>query len=196
VGPEIGHAQVPEQDAAVGVRVRSHPPLPLGRELGQLRQQIVACVIGDGEAETGPLATSWQSTKFLNPISDGAVLPILHLNGYKISNPTVLARIGQSSFKAPSAEELGHDYYQRAYSEMLTCTSTEWAPWHVLPADHKWFTRICAAAVIAATLIDIDPRYPVLDKAARHELQRAKAELEAEAPPGAPADPAAAESRT
>ena len=55
---------------------------------------IVACVIGDGEAETGPLATSWQSTKFLNPISDGAVLPILHLNGYKISNPTVLARIG------------------------------------------------------------------------------------------------------
>ena len=55
---------------------------------------IVACVIGDGEAETGPLATSWQSTKFLNPVSDGAVLPILHLNGYKISNPTVLARIG------------------------------------------------------------------------------------------------------
>ena len=60
---------------------------------------IVACVIGDGEAETGPLATSWQSTKFLNPISDGAVLPILHLNGYKISNPTILARIGD--------EELG-----------------------------------------------------------------------------------------
>ena len=54
---------------------------------------IVACVIGDGEAETGPLATAWQSNKFLNPISDGAVLPILHLNGYKISNPTVLARI-------------------------------------------------------------------------------------------------------
>ena len=54
---------------------------------------IVACVIGDGEAETGPLATAWQSTKFLNPITDGAVLPILHLNGYKISNPTVLARI-------------------------------------------------------------------------------------------------------
>ena len=54
---------------------------------------IVACVIGDGEAETGPLAAAWHSTKFLNPISDGAVLPILHLNGYKISNPTVLARI-------------------------------------------------------------------------------------------------------
>ncbi len=54
---------------------------------------VVACVIGDGEAETGPLATAWHSTKFLNPVNDGAVLPILHLNGYKISNPTVLARI-------------------------------------------------------------------------------------------------------
>ena len=54
---------------------------------------IVACVVGDGEAETGPLATAWHSNKFLDPISDGAVLPILHLNGYKISNPTVLARI-------------------------------------------------------------------------------------------------------
>jgi len=54
---------------------------------------IVACVIGDGESETGPLATAWHSNKFLNPISDGAVLPILHLNGFKISNPTVLARI-------------------------------------------------------------------------------------------------------
>ena len=54
---------------------------------------IAACVVGDGEAETGPLATSWHSNKFLNPIHDGAVLPILHLNGYKIANPTVLARI-------------------------------------------------------------------------------------------------------
>ena len=54
---------------------------------------IVACIVGDGEAETGPLATAWHSNKFLNPITDGAVLPILHLNGYKISNPTLLARI-------------------------------------------------------------------------------------------------------
>ena len=60
---------------------------------------IVACVIGDGEAETGPLATAWQSNKFLDPITDGAVLPILHLNGYKISNPTVLARIGRDALK-------------------------------------------------------------------------------------------------
>jgi xylulose-5-phosphate/fructose-6-phosphate phosphoketolase len=61
---------------------------------------IVAAVVGDGEAETGPLATSWHSNKFLNPVSDGVVLPILHLNGYKIANPTVLARI--------SHEELDH----------------------------------------------------------------------------------------
>ncbi len=60
---------------------------------------IVACVVGDGEAETGPLATAWHSNKFLNPVHDGAVLPILHLNGYKIANPTILARI--------SREELG-----------------------------------------------------------------------------------------
>ena len=55
---------------------------------------IVACVVGDGEAETGPLAAAWHSNKFLNPVTDGAVLPILHLNGYKIASPTILARIG------------------------------------------------------------------------------------------------------
>ncbi len=54
---------------------------------------VVACVVGDGEAETGPLATSWHSNKFLNPVHDGAVLPILHLNGHKIAGPTVLARL-------------------------------------------------------------------------------------------------------
>src|SRR5690348_6961759 len=60
---------------------------------------VVACVIGDGEAETGPLAASWHSNKFLNPAIDGAVLPILHLNGYKIANPTVLARIDRKSVR-------------------------------------------------------------------------------------------------
>src|SRR6185312_10428125 len=54
---------------------------------------LVCCVIGDGEAETGALAASWHSNKFLNPVCDGAVLPVLHLNGYKIANPTVSARI-------------------------------------------------------------------------------------------------------
>ncbi len=61
---------------------------------------IAACVIGDGEAETGPLAASWHSNKFLNPVTDGAVLPILHLNGYKIANPTVLARIPEHELVA------------------------------------------------------------------------------------------------
>jgi len=61
---------------------------------------VVACVVGDGEAETGPLATSWHSNKFLDPVGDGAVLPILHLNEYKIGNPTVLARIGDDELDA------------------------------------------------------------------------------------------------
>ncbi|MDO3628161.1 phosphoketolase [Mucilaginibacter sp. BT774] len=60
---------------------------------------IVACVIGDGEAETGPLATAWHSNKFMNPLTDGTVLPILHLNGYKISNPTMLARISHEELE-------------------------------------------------------------------------------------------------
>ena len=66
---------------------------------------IVACIVGDGEAETGPLATAWHSNKFLNPVSDGVVLPILHLNGYKISNPTILARIPREEL-----DQLLHGY--------------------------------------------------------------------------------------
>src|SRR5260370_4399649 len=66
---------------------------------------VVACVIGDGEAETGPLATSWHSNKFLNPASDSAVLPILHLNGDKIRNPTLLARISR---EAPAQLQRGY----------------------------------------------------------------------------------------
>ena len=61
---------------------------------------LVACVVGDGEAETGPLAASWHSNKFLNPKTDGAVLPILHLNGYKIANPTILARIPREELES------------------------------------------------------------------------------------------------
>jgi xylulose-5-phosphate/fructose-6-phosphate phosphoketolase len=71
---------------------------------------LVACVIGDGEAETGPLATSWHSNKFLNPATDGAVLPILHLNGYKIANPTVLARIPAGELDA-LLRGYGHEPY-------------------------------------------------------------------------------------
>ena len=68
---------------------------------------IVACVIGDGEAETGPLATAWHSNKMLSPITDGAVLPILHLNGFKISNPTILARIEHEELEMFSEDAAG-----------------------------------------------------------------------------------------
>jgi xylulose-5-phosphate/fructose-6-phosphate phosphoketolase len=68
---------------------------------------LACCVIGDGEAETGPLATSWHANKFVNPLSDGAVLPILHLNGYKIANPTLLARIGDTELES-LLEGYGH----------------------------------------------------------------------------------------
>ncbi|SLM49032.1 putative phosphoketolase 1 [Nitrospira japonica] len=71
---------------------------------------LVACVVGDGEAETGPMATSWHSNKFLNPASDGAVLPVLHLNGYKIANPTVLARISHEEL-----DQLFRGYGYRPY---------------------------------------------------------------------------------
>jgi xylulose-5-phosphate/fructose-6-phosphate phosphoketolase len=71
---------------------------------------LVACVVGDGEAETGPLAASWHANKFLNPVTDGAVLPILHLNGYKIANPTVLARIPEHELLA-LLEGYGHQPY-------------------------------------------------------------------------------------
>jgi len=72
---------------------------------------LVACVVGDGEAETGPLATSWHSNKFLNPVTDGAVLPILHLNGYKIASPCVLARI--------SHEEIDHLFRGYGYTPIF-----------------------------------------------------------------------------
>jgi xylulose-5-phosphate/fructose-6-phosphate phosphoketolase len=68
---------------------------------------VALCVVGDGEAETGPLAASWHSNKFLNPAHDGAVLPVLHLNGYKIANPTLLARIPTEELRA-LLEGYGH----------------------------------------------------------------------------------------
>src|SRR5215472_1540612 len=93
---------------------------------------------------------------------------------------------------ADASERQRWDDYQRAYSQMLSATSTKWAPWYVIPADHKWFARICAAAVIVHTLIEIDPRYPVVSEDQRQQLQAIKCKLEAQAPKGAPADPFAA----
>ena len=94
-------------------------------------------------------------------------------------------------------ERRSWDAYQDAFSEMLSHTSTEWAPWHVIPADRKWFARIGAGAVIANALIDIDPQYPTLDGDAMRDLQAAKVELESEAPDGTAHDPfEAQETRT
>ena len=89
---------------------------------------IVAAVVGDGEAETGPLATSWHISKFLNPIRDGAVLPILHLNGYKINNPTLLARI--------THEEL--ENLLRGYG---------WSPYFVEGSEHTSMHQAMAATL-------------------------------------------------
>ncbi|MFF4244534.1 phosphoketolase [Streptomyces sp. NPDC001822] len=90
-GGELGYSLAHAYGAAL-----DHPDL------------LVACVIGDGEAETGPLAASWHSNKFLDPVHDGAVLPILHLNGYKIANPTVLARLPEDELDA-LLRGYGHD---------------------------------------------------------------------------------------
>lgn len=92
---------------------------------------IVACIIGDGEAETGPLATAWHSNKFLNTVNDGAVLPILHLNGYKISNPTILARIG-------------HDELEQFYH------GCGWKPYFVEGDDPVIMHQLMAAALDSA----------------------------------------------
>ena len=117
---------------------------------------IVACVVGDGEAETGPLATAWHSNKFLDPITDGCVLPILHLNGFKISNPTILARIPHEEL-----EELMHGY--------------GWAPIFVEGHEPELMHQAMAAALNLAveTIQDIQrearakgdaarPRWPMI----------------------------------
>ena len=87
------------------------------------------------------------------------------------------------------AERAYWDDYQRAFSAMLSNTSTEWAPWYVVPSDHKWFSRIAVAAVLIDTLIKIDPHYPTITEDQRRALEDARAGLEAEAPGRAKADP-------
>ena len=117
---------------------------------------IAACVIGDGEAETGPLATAWHGNKFLNPATDGVVLPILHLNGYKIANPTVLARI--------SPDELAQ--LLRGYG---------WTPYfvdgHELEAMHQTMASVMDTAIAQirqiqqearAGLSTVRPRWPMI----------------------------------
>src|SRR5215470_9750999 len=117
---------------------------------------IVSAVVGDGEAETGPLATSWNISRFLNPIRDGAVLPILHLNGYKINNPTLLARITHEE-----VEQLFRGY--------------GWTPYFVEGSDHDSMHQAMAATVehcileiqkhqqaSRATGVAMRPRWPMI----------------------------------
>ncbi len=87
------------------------------------------------------------------------------------------------------AERERWDDYQKAFSEMLSHTSTKWAPWHVIPADRKWFARIASAVVLANELIELNPQYPKVSAGARKDLARAKEALLAQAPKGAAADP-------
>ncbi|HLK44643.1 MAG TPA: phosphoketolase family protein, partial [Acidimicrobiales bacterium] len=109
---------------------------------------LVACVVGDGEAETGPLATGWHSNKFLDPATDGVVLPVLHLNGYKIANPTVLARIPQAELES----------LMRGYG---------WEPYLVAGADPKQ-----VHADLAGTLDEMLDRIAEIQHAAREEGER------------------------
>ncbi len=86
-------------------------------------------------------------------------------------------------FSAADVSERAYwDQYQRAQSEMLTHTSTQWAPWYVIPADHKWFARIAVGAALVQTLAEIDPQYPVVDAQTRAGLAQARSELEQQAP--------------
>ncbi len=97
-------------------------------------------------------------------------------------------------FSASDARERARwDDYQKASSDMLSNTSTHWAPWYVIPADHKWYARICASAILADTLMSINPQYPTVSEKAERELQVARKELEAEAPSGAAPDPVEAQ---
>jgi xylulose-5-phosphate/fructose-6-phosphate phosphoketolase len=117
---------------------------------------VVCCVVGDGEAETGPLATSWHSNKFLDPVHDGAVLPILHLNGYKIANPTVLARIPQQELRS-LLEGYGHrpifvegDQPEDVHQQMAAALDDAVADIRRIQRDHRAQPR------------DTRPRWPMI----------------------------------
>ncbi len=103
--------------------------------------------------------------------------------------------LAEKSWRFSSSDilERNHwDEYQHAFSEMLSATSTPWAPWYVVAADRKWFARICVSAILAHTLIEIDPKYPTVDGEKLLQLRETRTRLEAEAPAGAAPDPVAA----
>jgi len=119
-------------------------------------------------------------------VDNGTHIVKLFLNvSWEEQRERFLARIDDLEknwkFTAADVRERAHwDDYQQAYAEMLSSTSTEWAPWHVIPGDHKWFERIAAAAVIVNALIEINPQYPTVAPPVRKELEAARSELEAE----------------
>ena len=119
-------------------------------------------------------------------VDNGTHIVKLFLNvSWKEQRERFLARIEQPEknwkFQAGDVRERAHwDEYQAAYAEMLSNTSTAWAPWYVIPGDHKWFERIASAAVIVNALIEIDPRYPKVAPDVRRELEAARKELLAE----------------
>ena len=118
---------------------------------------IVACVVGDGEAETGPLATAWHSNKFLNPATDGAVLPILHLNGYKISNPTILARITHEEL-----EQLLRGYGWTPYFvEGHEPDADASRPWP-RRSTRRWSRSRKSSRTPASTATSTRPRWPMI----------------------------------
>ena len=121
---------------------------------------IVAAVVGDGEAETGPLAGAWRGTAFLNPIRDGAVLPILHLNGYKISGPTVLGRESDDDIRAflratgtrpTSSRATIHRACTRRSRRRSTGVTTVFAPSSTRPGEHGIFERPRWPAIVLRT---------------------------------------------
>lgn len=117
---------------------------------------VVACVVGDGEAETGPLAAAWHSNKFLNPKTDGAVLPILHLNGYKIANPTILARLDDAEL-TQLFTGLGYEPFFVAGEDPM--------PMHQAMADtlDRAFDRIAAIQAAARSGAPVErPRWPMI----------------------------------
>src|SRR6266545_2609854 len=120
---------------------------------------LAVCVVGDGEAETGPLATSWHSNKFLNPAHDGAVLPILHLNGFKIANPTVLARISRQEL-TDLLRGYGYDpHFVEGSDPALVHQSLAWTLDEVLVKIHQ----IQRAARSAAKTDNVErPRWPMI----------------------------------
>jgi PPK2 family polyphosphate:nucleotide phosphotransferase len=96
-------------------------------------------------------------------------------------------------FNANDVKEREHwDSYQEAFSQMLSATSTEHAPWYVIPADHKWFMRVAVSAVLVNVLVEVDPQFPSVSEEEHEALLASKATLEAQAPPGVAADPIAA----